>query len=298
MEHRMRDGVRQPVVADRFYAADAARCRADADRLTAAPVKRPQDAGRVIGGIAPHAGWICSGRVAGLTWRGLAEYSDARTVFLTGSVHTVELNQPALDTAEAWGIPGDAIAVDDDLRRAIAGLDEFAIFDRAHTHEHALEVQLPLMQAAMGEDVTFVPCMIPPSESAVSWGEALGHLLRDWPEPVALVASVDLTHHGPAYGFTPHGDGEAGYHWAHRENDADLLEHVRALDAAGTFDHACQQQSSCGPGALAAVLAAARVLGARRGHVLEHTDSVRELMPLGHTDTTNSVGYTAAVLGD
>lgn len=294
----MAGGIRQPVVADRFYAADAGRCRADAERLTAAPVKLPHDAGHVIGGIAPHAGWICSGRIAGLTWRGLADHSDARTVFLTGSVHTVDIHQPALDTAEAWAIPGDTIAVNNDLRSAIAGLDEFAVFDRAHTHEHALEVQLPLMRAAMGEGVTFVPCMIPPHETAMHWGEALGHLLADWPEPVAVVASVDLTHHGPSYGFTPRGLGEAGYHWAHRENDAVLLEHLGHLDPQAVFEHASHHQSSCGPGALAAVLAAARVLGARRGYVLEHSDSVRELAPLGHTDTTNSVGYTAALFAN
>jgi len=291
----MSGGVRQPVVAGRFYAEQPAQCQADAARLTAAPVHLPPGAGRLIGGIAPHAGWICSGRVAGLTWRGLAEHSDARTVFLTGSVHTVDLSHPALDTADAWAIPGDTVAVNDDLRRAVAGLDEFAVFDRAHTHEHALEVQLPLMRAAMGEDVTFVPCMIPPQESAIRWGEALGQLLLDWPEPVALVASVDLTHHGPAYGFTPHGPGEAGYHWAHRENDAALLAHLGHLDARAAFDHACHHQSSCGPGALAAFLTAARVLGARRGHVIEQTDSVRELAALGHTDITNSVGYAAAL---
>lgn len=291
----MAGGIRQPVVADRFYAADAARCRADAERLTAAPVKLPHHAGRVVGGVAPHAGWICSGRVAGLTWRGLADHGEARTVFLTGSVHTVQLNQPALDTAEAWAIPGGTVAVDDELRRAIAGLEEFAVFDRAHTQEHALEVQLPLMRAAMGDAVRFVPCMIPPHASAIRWGEALGRLLLDWPEPVALVASIDLTHHGPSYGFTPRGPGEAGYHWAHRENDAALLEHLRALDPQAAFEHAGRHQSSCGPGALGAVLAAARVLGGRRSHVLEHTDSVRELTPLGHTNTTNSVGYAAAV---
>ncbi len=285
------------MAAGRFYDAEGAPLAAVTDRLCAAEdlAALPD---RLVGGVVPHAGWVCSGRVAGLVWRALAGRGGAKTIFLTGSVHTCELEQPALDTAEAWATPLGPVAVDQKLREAIAQLEGFGVDDRAHVYEHSLEVNLPMVRHCFGEGVRFVPCMIPPSPRAAAWGEALGTLLARWPEPVLVVASSDLTHYGPNYGFMPAGPGEAGYRWAHGENDRRLLERVADLDAAGAVADALEHHSACGGGAIAAVLAAARRLGAEAGHLLDHTDSVRELSRGGYyIDRTNSVGYAAVVLG-
>lgn len=288
--------VRQPVVAGRFYEADPARLAEHARRLTdaALPTGLPE---RVLGAMAPHAGWVCSGRIAGLALRALAERSDAATVFITGSVHTVDLKAPALDDADAWATPLGEVEVDHELREALAGLSDFGEMDGAHRYEHALEVELPLMQVLWAERLKIVPCMIPPSPEATAWGEALGELLRDWHEPVALLASSDLTHYGPNYGFTPAGLGEGGRRWALDENDKALLDRIAALDPQGALRQATQRHSACGGGAIAATLAAAGIMGATAGHILEHTDSTGELQPLGYDDPNNSVGYAAAVWG-
>lgn len=288
--------VRMPTVAGRFYEATADRLAADAAQLTSASATVPLP-DRLVGGIVPHAGWVCSGRLAGLTWRTLADHSAARTIFLTGSVHTVGLGQPALDTADRWSTPLGDVQVDAGLREAIAGLDGFDVDDAAHRHEHALEVQLPMLLRVFGEGVGFVPCMIPPTQQAGAWGEALGGLLADWSEPVLVVASSDLTHYGPNYGYEPHGVGEAGYRWAHQVNDRKLLDEVERLDPGAAVERAECDRSACGGGAIAAVLAAAAKLGAGRGYVLDHSDSTRELAPLGYDDPSNSVGYAAVVFG-
>ena len=84
-------GVRMPAVAGRFYPADAGECRAWAQRLVLAGEQDASGAGSgaagagvirtdvksetpqphpgrgLLGGIVPHAGWICSGAVAGET---------------------------------------------------------------------------------------------------------------------------------------------------------------------------------------------------------------------------------------
>ncbi len=284
------------MVAGRFYEADPSRCRADAAACCggAAGVELP---GVLVGGVVPHAGWVCSGRVAGLTWRALAERSGARTVFLTGSVHTVELAGPALDTNDVWSTPLGEVEIDGALRDAIAGLDGFGVREDAHTLEHALEVELPMLLHAFGEGVRFVPCMIPPHGDAPRWGGALGGLLRGWGEGVLVVASSDLTHYGPNYGYTPAGGGEAGYAWAHGENDRGFIERVERLDAGGALAHAGANRSACGGGAVAAVVAAAKALGAERGYTLLHTDSAKELEKIGHHDRANSVGYASIVFG-
>jgi len=288
--------IRPPVVAGRFYEADAGRCAADAARLCRAPSQTNLPRG-LVGGIVPHAGWICSGRVAGEVWAALAEHSRPATIFLTGSVHTMDLRRPALDEASAWASPMGAIEVDDRLRRAIAELADFDTLHAAHVHEHALEVQLPMIRQSFGESVKIVPCMIPRHPKAARWGEALGELLAGWDEPVLVVASSDLTHYGPNYGFTPRGADEAGCKWAYEVNDRRLLDLVETMAADRVVEHTQTHHSACGGGAMAAVMAAAQALDAGRGHILEHTNSTAELAALGYRDPNNSVGYGGVVFG-
>jgi hypothetical protein len=122
-------------------------------------------------------------------------------------------------------------------------------------------------------------------------------VLADWPEPVIMVASSDLTHYGPNYRFTPFGEGERGTQWAHDVNDRALLDEIEALRAESIVRITRQHHSACGGGAIAATMAASAELGATRGIVIEHTDSIRELTSLGYTERANSVGYAGVVFG-
>ena len=251
----------------------------------------------LYGGIVPHAGWICSGRVAGATLATLARHTPARTIVLTGSVHTIALWNPALDTTDAWDTPLGPVAVDTVLRDAIASLPGFGALDMAHEREHSLEVNLPLIRHAFGPDVKFVPCLIPPVDEAAQWGRQIGRLLRQWQEPAIMIASSDFTHYGPNYRFTPHGIGDAGHQWAHQENDRRLLSMIEQMQAEKVVSEARSRLNACGGGAIAATIACCAELGATHGHVLLHTNSADELAPLGHTDRSNSVGYAAIVFG-
>src|SRR4051794_30682673 len=80
---RQSASVRAPAFAGTFYPADPERCREMARRLVepAAPIGDAEsgpgdstnaDTKPVIGGIVPHAGWICSGAIAGQTIAAIA----------------------------------------------------------------------------------------------------------------------------------------------------------------------------------------------------------------------------------
>jgi AmmeMemoRadiSam system protein B len=284
--------IRKPAVAGQFYDADPERCAAAVRRMCV-PAAGPS-LGVLVGAIVPHAGWPCSGRVAGLTLATLARHSDARTFVLTGSVHWTHLQDPTCDDADAWETPLGTVPVDVALRDAIAGLGGFDRRDAPHAPEHSLEVQLPLLQLAVGPELRIVPCLVPPCPLAPGWGHALGALLDAWPEPVAVIASSDLTHYGTRYAFTPHGADAWGNEWAHSTNDRELLEQVGRLDAHAALDHALERGSACGGGAIALTIEACRGIGARRAVLLAHTDSRRELNEPG---ATASVGYAGVVFG-
>jgi AmmeMemoRadiSam system protein B len=288
--------LRPPAVAGRFYDRDPARCAAAAAACCAARTKVSLPP-RLFGGVVPHAGWVCSGAVAGETLSALAARTEAKTVVLTGSVHTMAIWNPALETADAWQTPLGAVEIDHELRGAIGRIAGFGVMDMAHENEHSLEVELPLMITAFGRGVKIVPVLIPPAGEAVAWGEAIGGLLRKWREPAVMVCSTDFTHYGPSYRFTPRGVGPEAIRWAHGENDRRLLDLVKAMDAEAIVPEVASRSNACGAGALAATVACCRMMGATAGHELAHMNSQEVLAPLGHADGLNSVGYAGIVFG-
>ena len=64
--------VRRPAVAGRFYPADPGECRREAASFLRAHAAAGMGLS-LVGGIVPHAGWVCSGAIAGETVATLAE---------------------------------------------------------------------------------------------------------------------------------------------------------------------------------------------------------------------------------
>src|SRR5690349_11744350 len=104
--------VRRPAVAGLFYPEDDAACTAAAAELlrtnAAAAQVRPWR-----GAIVPHAGWVCSGAIAGESIGTLAASRDAAglkapdVVVVFGAVHTsLPLARAALASHELWQLPG------------------------------------------------------------------------------------------------------------------------------------------------------------------------------------------------
>src|SRR5436190_1368114 len=104
--------VRPPAVAGRFYPADADQCRAMAGSyLNTSAVANER---RWIGAIVPHAGWICSGAIAGEAIACLAQTARPDVVVIFGAVHTpLPIGPAALDTHRKWEVPTGMSAVPD-----------------------------------------------------------------------------------------------------------------------------------------------------------------------------------------
>jgi MEMO1 family protein len=293
---------RPPVVAGMFYPADPDRCAAAAGQLlNAADVSRAID--RVWrGGIVPHAGWICSGAVAGEALRAIYESRGRRmpdVVVVFGAVHTpAPLATAALDSHERWAVPG---SVSDVRRELSAKLSAdaprmFVTDDRFHEREHAVEVELPLIQR-LWPGVTVLPVEVPLIDDAVAIGVATAKALESQGLSDAVyLASSDLTHYGPNYGFAPAGVGVAGLAWA-LDNDRKLLDAVTAMAAERIVPEVRARLNACGGGAIAAMLAACRERGIVEGRVLRHTNSHQTLATVAPQRPDNAVGYAAVVVG-
>jgi len=284
--------VRKPAVAGMFYPADAQQCRSAAQSL----VRAEAGAGGGLGGIVPHAGWICSGAIAGEVIAKLAASITPELVVVFGAVHTpIELRLGALASHARWDLPGGACELAWDL----AGLlekenDWFATDDRFHLNEHAVEVEMPLVRAAWPA-VRLLPIEVPAIENAAEIGRRTARLVLQKGLRAVFLASSDLTHYGPAYRFAPAGVGMAGLNWA-KENDRRLLERVARFEIDQIVPEARQHLNACGAGAIAAMLAACVEAGARSARVLRHASSYETLAKVAPQPPVDAVGYAGVIV--
>jgi len=184
------DSVRPPAVAGRFYPGEPGRLRAAVSRLLGAQPGVATQAPQAV--IAPHAGYVYSGAVAGAAFAALRRATPAiDRVVLIGPAHYVAVDGIAVPTATAFATPLGPVAVDRDAVDALADLPFVRRSDAAHAPEHALEVELPFLQA-VAASVPIVPLLVGETEL----DEVAIVLRRLWDIPGTLiVVSSDLSHY-------------------------------------------------------------------------------------------------------
>ncbi len=265
--------VRPSPLAGRWYPASARELAAMVDGfLAAARPTAPQ--GRVIGLLAPHAGLVYSGPVAAHAFK-LVEGMSPEVVAVVSPSH-YPYPAPLLTTAHrAYATPLGEIPVN---REALEALSErVTLLPVRNDPEHSLEIELPFLQHVLPQGFTLLPVMI--VEQTPRQAEALGHALAEVlsERDVLLVASSDLSHF-----YTQR---------VARQLDQAMLERVAAFDPTGVFAVEEQEKGfACGRGAIAAVMWAARDLGADAAQIVNYATS-------GDTsgDYSRVVGYGAAV---
>jgi len=286
--------IREPIVADRFYAGDATRCRSELEELLRARSSLPGiGPSRVYGGIVPHAGWVCSGAVAGRLFSALRHTANPRVVVLFGGVHQYRGQEAAVFGSGRWQTPLGPVEVEQRLAERLLGHTNLIVDDPyAHEEEHSLEVQMPFIKHLL-PDAKVLPIMVPPRGVADEVGEAVGRTLTAYHYDAVVVGTTDLTHYGPHYGFVPQGIGQRGNQWAKEVNDRRFIELTCAMRSGSMVAEALEHKNACSSGAAAAATAACAALGASRGVVLEHTSSSEVLASREPQALEDSVGYAA-----
>ena len=150
--------IRQPAVAGTFYpeSPDALE-RAVRGYLEAAePSSHP--APKAL--IAPHAGYVYSGPVAGSAYASLAaRREEIRCVVLLGPAHRVAVRGLAAPEVEAFTTPLGRVPLDRERLERVLALPQVVTSDAAHAFEHSLEVELPFLQTVVG-DITLLPVAV------------------------------------------------------------------------------------------------------------------------------------------
>jgi AmmeMemoRadiSam system protein B len=242
--------------------------------------KLPELDGQVIAIMSPHAGHRYSGPVAGsafATVRGKA----TDLVAIISPMHHPYREAMLVTAHDAYSTPLGNLPVD---RSMVNKLDEILLSDLGfgispiyEDPEHSLEIVLPFLQRTLKGEFHLLPIML--REQTPRVAETLGHslakILKD--KNSLLVASTDLSHF-----YT---EEEASVY------DAEMLRQVELFSPQGIFKAEKENTGfACGLGALAAVLWAAKDLGADTIKVLHHATSGTVT-----GDFDRVVGYGAAV---
>lgn len=266
MRSQSSDPVRPAAVAGTWYPGAAAALRtAVADHLAQAHAElRADPGGDVVAVIAPHAGLVYSGPVAAHAYRAVAG-RGYDVVLLVGPSHYHGFEGVAIWPAGAFETPLGRVAVEAGVADRLLASPVVGTHPAAHDREHALEMQLPFLQAVL-PGVPIVPLL-------------LGYQERPTIEPLAealaeacagrtplLVASTDLSHYFDAARAAA--------------LDQVVVDRVAAFDAAGLLSayesYPLAERGryvACGGGAAIAVMLAAARLGADRARVLRRADS-------------------------
>jgi AmmeMemoRadiSam system protein B len=239
----------------------------------------PELPGEVIAVFAPHAGHVYSGAVAGYAFAAIRGRAPD-VVAVLSPMHHVYPYHFITSAHSAYATPLGEITVEralvNDLDGRLKQRLGYGLTPVLKDPEHSLEIELPFLQRALAAPFTLLPVMLRQQSraSARVLGEALAETLTG--RNSILVASSDLSHfHHQA---------------AANQLDAALLAQVQAFSPDGLFDvEENGQGEACGLGALAAVLWAARELGADCIKVLKHATSADV-----SGDTRRVVGYGAA----
>ncbi|MHB9033689.1 MAG: AmmeMemoRadiSam system protein B [Anaerolineae bacterium] len=282
--------VRMPVVAGAFYPQQASACRKQVeDYLAASPAVKLT--GPVVAGIVPHAGWIYSGATAARVYA-LVFHQPVDTVVVLGAVHRWGINTPSVYPSGAWRTPLGDIEIDSELGEALVTASHglVAANARAHADEHSIEVQVPFIQV-VAPLAKLLPVAVPPEAEALEIGSLLAGAAQRLQRKVVVIASSDLTHYGPSYGYAPVGIGSQAADWA-RNNDMQLLDLAAAFQPQKVMAIAERQHSACGAGAIAGAVGYAQAAGATQGLILQHTTSA-EVIPSSRPN--DFVGYGAVV---
>src|SRR5208283_3521956 len=146
---------RSPAVAGGFYPSDPEELREMILGYCDAAAKEKRSvSGRLRGIIVPHAGYIYSGPVAAYAYDLLRSMKrKPKRIIIIGPSHYAAFPGLAESGYDAWSTPLG------DTKVFSIGSHTVMDFPGAHEPEHSLEVQVPFLQVALGEDFEMDPIL-------------------------------------------------------------------------------------------------------------------------------------------
>ena len=264
--------VRVPAVAGQFYRADKEGLSKDLDNMIPADCEKVD----AIAAVAPHAGYMCSGDVAGEVY---ARLKPKSTYIILSPNHT-GYGSCFSASREPWETPLGEAEIDEDVLNAIEAQTSLIEEDPvAHKYEHSVEVQIPFIQK-IAPQARVVPLTVSHGRmnEYVEVADAIYSAVKGTGADVTVISSSDMTHY----------ESRA----AAQEKDKLAIQKILDIDAEGLLDVVEKNGiSMCGSIPTAIMLIYAKKMGAKKSVLVKYSDSGEVT-----GDTLQVVGYAGIIV--
>ena len=261
----MNSYLREPAVSGIFYPKNPNELREDIESLFRDPNFGPGNLTpsgnneRIYGMVSPHAGYMYSGAVAAHGYYDLSS-SKFESALILGPNHYGLGSEVALMDKGSWETPLGKVEIDSEVAQSIhQNCDIISIDESAHSRDHCIEVQLPLLQYIKGQ-FKIVPIILinQGKNTCKKLGTDIYESIKD--RNLIPIASSDLTHYEA---------NNLAY-----EKDKLLISAILSLDIEKFYSVLISfNVTACGYGAIATVMEISKRMGATKGKLLKYATS-------------------------
>jgi AmmeMemoRadiSam system protein B len=273
----VRNSYRLPAVEGTFYNSNPVKLTQQLDAFFS---KAPDITitGKILGIVAPHAGYIYSGFTAAVAYNLLKE-SEIKNVIIISPSHREYFKAVTIFPGLGYSTLFGNIDINQDIKEELLKYDLIKESTMGHGAEHALEIQLPLLQRVLKSNFNILPLVMGDQSKQICLmlGEILFKVLEN-KNDYLIVASSDLSHF---YSST-----EA------KVKDDVMINGINNFDVDGMLKNLeSKKVEACGAGPIVAMMMATKKLGAGSSKVLHYSNS-------GDVTGDNSevVGYLSAIV--
>jgi hypothetical protein len=256
--------IRTPAVAGMFYSSEKKELKKTIKecflhKFGPGMIPPSKTRKKIFGVICPHAGYMYSGPIACHSFYAIS--SEIPELFIiVGPNHWGIGSSVATMKDCKWNTPLGDVEVDSEAVEEILHLSEIIEIDSlAHTREHSLEVQIPILQEVYS-DFKILPISLinQNKDTSEEIGQAMAKIAEK--KNVMIIGSSDFTHYEQN-------------EFAH-EQDMALIEPILGLNVENFYRVLEDRNvSACGYGAIASTMIACKKLGATKGELLKYATS-------------------------
>lgn len=257
---------RQPAFAGQFYPLE--NLKEEIQKLLGSAKTGPRKA---ITGIAPHAGYVYSGRTAAFTYNALKENKPENIAIICPN-HTGVGDAVSVDNSNYWINSIGKVEVNKKIAGKVS--EEFSLNSEAHEYEHSIEVQLPFIQTVFKKAKIIPICMM---DQTMKTAEKLGNILdKNLGKNDLVIASSDFSHY-----VSQRKAIEDDYFAIQKISKMNVDEYYKAVE---------NKVSICGYGCIAVAMQFSLKRKAKKAELLNYSTSADY-----SNDKNNVVGYASIV---
>lgn len=273
--------IRKPCVSGLFYESDEDLLLKNIESLMS-ETDSSTELEEVVAGIAPHAGYIYSGKTAAYTFNEIKNHIP-ETFIILGPNHTGYGTRIDVCDYDKWETPLGLIDVDTEFINELLNVNPDVYVDNsAHKNEHSIEVELPFIQyISRNHPIKIVPIVISRQipELCERLADSLNIVIEKLERDCVVIASTDLTHYEDI--------DTANYF------DSKIIESVEDINMSQMIKDIIEYDiTMCGYGPVITAMNLAKIQNYEDSIVLNHSTS-------GDVsgDYESVVGYMSAVTG-